>query len=297
MGSLYRRSDKSHHLLLPTTIIGRAEDATIRSDPGNTAVSRQQFLIRWEYEGWKIQLLSHRSSTWLNGRRLKHTDLILLQADDRLAMGDPEVDLVVHNVEPPELGAAHRGSGERRLSGAQGLQLPGLILRQTPEEGWQIERPESVEKLDLSSLQSPEECIRLGEWDIGIANFGLITKVHSPSLEQLHLVLLPLHNLESVRLILRSDNWEVDLGHRAEFYPLFILAQARLKGPNGWLETEVLTKQVRDYSWPTVEAYLSRIGSLLTKTGVSDGRSLIESAHKMRRIRLDPSQIHIQPES
>ena len=144
MGSLYRPVDKSYHLLLPTTIVGRANDATIRSDPDNAAVSRQQILIRWEYEGWKIQLLSHRSPTWLNGRRLKHSDLILLQAEDRVTMGDPAEEFVIHNVEPPELEAIHRAGGERRLSSAEGMPLPGMRLYQSPREGWQIERSDRV---------------------------------------------------------------------------------------------------------------------------------------------------------
>lgn len=297
MGIAFRPSDHSYHLLLPTTTIGRAPDATIQIDPGNDTISRQQLLIRWEQEGWKIQPLSHRSPTWLNGRRLKPSDLTLLQEEDRVAMGDPAVELVFVNIEPPKLYAFHPGSGERRSGDSDGLRLPGITLRQSAQQGWQIERAEGVEKLDLSGLRSPEDTVALGEWRVGAFEEGTKTVEAFRSLDQVLLVLMPMHNLESVRLVLRSSGWEVDLGHRAEFYPLYILAQARLAGPDGWMDTEQLTKGVGGYAWGTLECYLGRIGMLIERAGVTGGRDVIESARRIRRIRVPPSQIVISKES
>lgn len=297
MGSIFRPDDQSVHLLLPATIVGRSPDATVRIEPGKATVSREHCLISWRPEGWNLIPLSTRSATCLNGRPLRERDTVLLQPGDRIALGTPPVELVIQQVEPPTLWAGNRENGAMYLSGPQGLELPGIVLRQSPSAGWEIHRPTGAEKLDLSELKFPTDTIRVDGWDIGMIHPGDETVFSPPRVDELQLVLLPMRNLESVRLLLRTENWEVDLGHRAEFYPLYILALARKEGGDGWLETALLTKRVGDHTWPTVEAYLSRVGGMVQRAGVADGRSLIESAHKMRRIRLPPDQILIQQET
>ena len=87
------------------------------------------------------------------------------------------------------------------------------------------------------------------------------------------------------------------MGYRAEFFPLLVLAWERLNSADGWLETEELTHKVRTYDWSTVETYLSRVGTLTERVGVPDGKHIIESRRKMRRLGIPPERIQIQEES
>lgn len=298
MGSVLRRADSSLHFLAASTSIGRATDATIRLD--RPEISRDHLSLRWGLQGWAIHAVSTTSGSWLNGRPLRLSERVILQEGDEIALGRPGCDLVVQSVEPPQLIARNRLSGEQRSADAAGLLvLPEGRVEQRPGLGWGLEDPTGFHKLDLSRGVGSNLSfnLQIGEWELYLPPPDPPTISTSPGLDQLQVILRHPRDMEQVRLILRSDAWEANMGYRAEFYPLLVLAWERLNSGDGWMETDDLTRKVRTYDWRTVEIYLGRVGTLVERVGVSDGKQIIESRRKKRRIGIPPERIQVQEES
>ncbi len=297
MGSVLRRADGSLHFLSPSTSIGRATDATIRLD--RLEISRDHLSLRWGLQGWTIHAVSTTSGSWLNGRPLRLSERVILQEGDEIAVGRPGCDLVVQSVEPPQLIARNRLTGEQRSADAAGLLLPEGRVGQRPGQGWGLEDEAGFHKLDLSRGVGSNLSfnLQIGDWELYLPSPDPPTVGASPNLDQLQVILRHPRDMEHVRLILRSDAWEANMGYRAEFYPLLVLARERLNDRDGWMETEDLTRKVRTYDWRTVEIYLSRVGTLVERVGVSDGKNIIESRRKKRRIGIPPDRIQVQEES
>jgi hypothetical protein len=224
---------------------------------------------------------------------------VILQEGDEIGLGRPGCDLVVKSIEPPQLIARNHLTGEQRSADAKGLlRLPEGRVYQREGQGWGLENRQGFHKLDLSGGVGTDlrYNLQIGPWELYLPPPDPPTIGACPSLDALHVLLRHTRDLEQVRLTLRADVWEANFSYRAEFYPLLILAWERQKSADGWLDTKDLTHKVRHYEWSTVEIYLVRVGTLTERLGIPDGRNIIESRRKQRRIGLPPDRIHIQEE-
>ncbi len=298
MGSVLRQADSSLHFLAASTTIGRATDATIRVD--RPEISRDHIRLRWELQGWTIHAVSTTSGSWLNGRPVRLSERVILQEGDEIGLGRPGCDLVVTSVEPSQLIARNHLTGEQRSADATGLLLlPEGRVQQHPGLGWGLEDSDGFHKLDLSGGVGSDlrYNLQIGPWELYLPPPDPPTLMTRPNLDQLHLVLRHTRNMEKVRLILRGDAWEANMGYHVEFFPLLVLAWERLGTADGWIDTKTLTHKVRVYDWKTIEIYLIRVGTVTERVGILNGRNIIESRRKERRISIPPDRIHIQEES
>lgn len=293
MGRIHLSASNSVHLLPSSTIVGRSKDTHIQVD--RPEVSRIHLILFWELGGWYVRSLS-QSGTYINGRPLKVAEDCPLVQGDVLGLGSPKEDLRLVGSEAPEIFARNMETGEERKEGLEGILLPEGLVRLDLEQGWVLESGGTAAPLNVwpgTSEAGGSEGMEVGSWRFYLPEMGVRTRRASPPLSQMQLRLCTSTNLEHVSVLLSAGIWEVDLGIHAEFWPLLLLARARLGTPEGWMHFDALTKQ-SGLTRKCLDIYFGRIRRHLILAGVQGGEGIVESRRNERRVGLASKQLQVE---
>jgi FHA domain len=269
--------------LSTTTQIGRTAPAHLRVP--RAEVSRAHAQLSWESGAWQLRDLGSHNGTTVDGRSLSAGERCTLQAGASIGLGRTTGDIQLVDASPPEVFARNVDTGEERVEGDEGIALPEGLIRMDGEHGWVIDRAGAL---------SPAPA-QWGPWQIFIPDRELATRASgSLQLESLELRFRVSNNLEHVGLILVQGGRQQDLGIHSEFWPLLLLARARLRDPEGWVDIEQLARDAA-MSRKSVDVYFSRVRRKLLLAEVIGADAIISCRRGERRLAVQPHQISEEP--
>lgn len=304
MAIVEQLSTKRRVTLGSPTVIGRSSACALRIRSAETSSSHAS--IQWNGETWLIHDLNSRNGTYVDGHRLRGDTRVELRVGARLDFGVVGEPWCVLDTHPPvasficmDTEASHAAIVEdhgtivfpdtdplvtafRRDGGDWCLEQAGLV--DALEDGHELELDGatwrfSVPPVVLDSTVATDLCFGLSEVTIDF-------KVSADE--------------EDVEIELRRDGAGViDLGTRASYYPLLVLARARLdcvdpQDPEaGWLLPETLAEMIR-MEVCHLNVHVFRARKYMGKSGMRDALSIIERRSGSGKMRIGTARLSIR---
>jgi hypothetical protein len=265
-------------------------------------VSTAHALIRWDGQAWSIRDLGSRNGTFVNDVPIPKGEEIPLRRGVRIAFGGPGEAWELINADRPEAAVVPLDGGEPILLSRS---ITGIPTKAEPlatiylDRGiWLLEHEESRRPLesgalfvvsgrafrfDCPSAVAPTTASAEQGWMLGDADFILGVP----------------RNEEAVSLTVKSGERTLDLGQRASFYLLLVLARERLRQPSrgadqGWVAVDDLLRMIPEYtSQMHFNVEIFRLRRLLSGAGFVDAGAIIERRRGQVRVGID--RIEIRP--
>lgn len=291
-------------VLLARHLIGRSKNAHLRLD--EPTISGEHATIRWNGAGWEILDLASRNGTRVDGRRIAPGERVALRRDMVIGFGTGGHGWRVVDDGPPATMAMPADGGAPVQAADDFLALPGedepevTVYRNGAGE-WVLERSGS----DVERVLDGHEIVAGGRrFVLHLAEPVAVTwesQVAPMNLHEAVMCFAVTRDEEHVELALVEGRRRIDLGARAHFYLLLILARARLEeaqagdsdeGGHGWLYLEDVADMLGiDLKHLNVVVYRCR--RQLAAAGILNAADVIERRNDSRQIRLGVGRIEI----
>jgi FHA domain len=298
MGLLWRIDDERREPLSPEYIVGRAEENDLCLYP--RFVSVRHALLRWTDCGWELRDLGSTNGTYLDGVRL--SGIVQLRKGARISFGDVSETWVLMEDSPPvPVAIALEGGARCRLeSGSIVIPAdPDAVATIYALEGeWFLETCDSRRPLAPGETFSVAE----GTWKFHCPQGAAATVacVERPfRLEESTLLLSVSSDEERVSASLQLEKRFKDLGLRASFYLLLVLARQRLDDralpvvQRGWVDVPDLLQMIPEYANDThLNVDIFRIRRLLADVGMQDAACIVQRRRGQLRLGTDRVSVH-----
>lgn len=292
VGRLERVDGNESHLLKQRCILGRSRACTNRlTEPD---VSGEHALLRWTGSAWEVQDLHSRNGTFVDGRRLVPGERAVLGVRAMLGLGRPE-SFVLVDADPPVVFAEPLG-GQAPVRAEGGiLALPGpgspevMVFRASG--GWVAERGGEATPV------SDGEVLRIGAdgWQLNLPDLLPQTVDSADSLVLLENLTLHFHvsrDEEYVELVAMQGSRAMHLKARAHHYTLLVLARARLRDSEGWVQQSDLLDLLRvDAS--QLHLSIFRLRQQCGELGILNAARIVERRAGTRQLRIGVARLEI----
>jgi hypothetical protein len=291
-------------VLLSRHLIGRSKNAHLRLDA--PTISGEHATIRWNGAGWEILDLASRNGTRVDGRRLAPGERVALRRDAVIGFGTGTQDWRLVDDGPPSTMAMPADGGEPLQAEDEFLALPGedepevTVYRNRAGE-WVIERSgsDAERAVDGHEIVAGERrfVLHLAE-AIAVTWEGQVATVN---LHDAVMCFAVTRDEEHVELALVDGRRRIDLGARAHFYLLVVLARARLadaqagvsdESGHGWLYQDDVADML-GIELKHLNVVVYRCRRHLASAGVLNAADVIERRNDSRQIRLGVGRIEI----
>jgi hypothetical protein len=294
-------------VLLSRHLIGRSKNAHLRLDA--PTISGEHATIRWNGTGWEILDLASRNGTKVDGQRITPGERVMLRRDAVIHFGMGGQGWRMVDDGPPSTMAVPADDGAPLQAEDDFLALPGedepevTVYRNRAGE-WVIERSgsDTVRAVDGHEIVAGGRrfVLHLAEsiavtWESQVAPVNIHEAV-------MHFAVT--RDEEHVELALVEGRRRIDLGARAHFYLLLILARTRLaeaqagesgvsdESAHGWLYLDDVADMLGiDLKHLNVVVYRCR--RQLAAAGILNAADVIERRNDSRQIRLGVGRIEI----
>ena len=302
MGVLRSRTGGREVVLSAEHVVGRMSSCAL---PRSSAfVSASHAMVRWDGQGWSIRDLGSRNGTYVNDAALARGQSVLLRRGARIAFGGPGETWELTDAGGPSAAIIPLDGGDpifltQPITGIPTLDEP-LATVYLDAEDWLLECDES-----RVGLRPGAEFVVAGhrfrfECPSG-ASATVASADHDGDLSRATLILCVSRDEEHVSLQLQTEDRTQDLGERASFYLMLVLARERLASAgldpaeSGWIAIDSLLKMIPDYSSGVhLNVEIFRLRRLLGNAGVRDAARVIE--RRRGEIRLGSDRIEIRSE-
>lgn len=297
MGVLKR--DDGQSVVLPSyTLIGRKPSCflTLRS----TNVSGEHAVIAWQGTHWTIRDLGSRNGTTLEGAPVQAATP--LHTGARLTFGDRDETWVIVDDGAPEPMAIDVVSREVRAGSGGMLALPDeehpvAVIYTSPQGGWVVEQDQQLRA--LGGLMEPIMAGRA--WMVFVPGAQELTPHADQDLSVATATFdfFVSRNEEHVRIVVSAGTHKVVLEAREHYYPLLMLARARLdqrdrpSDERGWVSCEALVRRLKT-EMNTLDVAIHRSRRRLESAGILGSAGIVEVRRGERRFGSD--RIHIVEE-
>jgi hypothetical protein len=304
MAILEQLETGARSVLLSRHLIGRSKHAHLRLDA--PTISGEHATIRWNGSGWEILDLASRNGTRVDGARIAPGERVALQRDTVIGFGTGGHGWRLVDDGPPTTMAMPADGSAPVQAEDDFLALPGedepevTVYRNGAGE-WVIERSGS----DVERALDGHEIVAGGRrFVLHLAEPIAVTwetQVAPVNLHEAVMCFAVTRDEEHVELALVEGRRRVDLGARAHFYLLLILARTRLaeaqagesdESTHGWLYLEDVADMLGiDLKHLNVVVYRCR--RQLAAAGILNAADVIERRNDSRQVRLGVGRIEI----
>jgi hypothetical protein len=299
MGVLRSRGGDVDVVLSAVHVVGRMQSCNLPLT--SSFVSTAHAMIRWDGGAWSVRDLGSRNGTYVNDTVIPKGEPIVLRRGARIAFGAPAEAWELINDRRPEAAVISLDGGDPIfLTGA----VNGIPTREEPlatvyldKDRWLLEHEESRVALQAGALFVVAG--RAFRFDCpSDACATAAAREREWSLDSSTLVLGVSRDEEHVSLTIQASDRAQELGERACFYLMLVLARARLRatsedGTGGWVPIDTLLRMVPEYSSGThLNVEIFRLRRLLANAGVRDAAQIIE--RRRGQVRLGSDRIEIR---
>jgi hypothetical protein len=287
--------------LLAHHAIGRASTSDLHVD--DPLCSTHHATITWNGSAWELRDLNSRNGTWVDGHRLKTGRGVQLEADMRLAFGNPPVTWHVTDVEPATAAAVDPAGrdhfAQRGLLPLPNEDRPEHTVFRSEDGRWHVESPD----------QAPRVCKREENLWLDGQPWRLVTPTGRQTTHELEvrrpldgaaLTFLVSPDEEDVAVNALFGGVATRLEPRAHSYLLLTLARQRLAdrergldpADEGWMERDALAEALRvDLAELSVQVYRAR--KQFATSGVEGASRLVERRSPGGCLRLGLFEIQV----
>jgi pSer/pThr/pTyr-binding forkhead associated (FHA) protein len=298
MGILENESDGRRVTLFGGAVAGRHArcDVELRA----VSASNHHASLHWRDDRWFIRDLGSRNGTFVQDIQINTGELVPFGMGNVLSFGGHE-RWSLRSCSGPSPEVVRLNDGVVTESQGTTLLLPNAeralaLITHKANKGWMVEREHGATAvadgahIDVDGVQYELHLPPMSH------SLNSTTRESGPplTLRLLTFDFLVSSDEESVDLVARSINGEVDLGQRVHHYTLLTLARLRLKhaelppSERGWAERNELARMLRTSS-NTLNQHLFRARQQLDKAGVVEAHRLIETRDTTREIRIGVS--------
>ncbi|HET9960463.1 MAG TPA: FHA domain-containing protein [Polyangiaceae bacterium] len=297
MALLKDLSAESRQCLAVEHLIGRSSSCMTRLDA--RCVSSTHACIRWNGARWLLQDLGSRNGTYLNDVRIVATEWQVLSVGDRLAFGDRNRPFVLLDASAPQamvlaLESGHVLPVRDGMIAIPGEDEPLATIYWSSNAEWVLDRAGELIPLKDSQYFDVGDCGYRFSCPQSIHETSVITD--GPAVVDLfsaQLSFCTTKDEESVEVAVRHARGVLNLGSRAAFYLLLVLArqreQDRARGvavhEAGWTSLEHL-KQMLKYDEAQLNMDVFRIRQRFQQAGIIHGAQIIERESRNKCLRI-----------
>lgn len=280
-------------------VIGRLPSCALRLD--SSFVSTTHALIRWNGEQWGIRDLGSTNGTYVNGQRVAVGELVPLMRGAIVWFGDREESWQLVDDSGPSVAAIPLDGGEPcvledGLIGIPSRAEPAATIHAEAGQ-WFLETSDTKVRLEPGQLFRAARREWRFECPRGAAS--TVASAERPSsLRDSLLVLDVSPDEEHAAVTLKMPDRTRELGERACFYLLVVLARRRIEdqrnsaAEHGWVDTHTLMKLMPEYtSYAHLNVDIFRVRGLLSQAGIHDASSIIERRRGQLRLGTDRFEI------
>ena len=302
MGVLRSRTRDAQTVLSAVHVVGRMQSCNLPLTSG--FVSTAHALIRWDGHAWSIRDLGSRNGTFVNEVPITKGEEIALRRGARIAFGGPGEAWELTNADQPEAVVVPLDGGapiplSRSVTGIPTKAEP-LATIYLDRGIWLLEHEESRRPLESGALFVVAGQAFRFDCPSAVAPTTEAT-ARGWMLADADLFLSVPRNEEAVSLTVKSGERTLNLGQRASFYLLLVLARERLRQPSrgverGWVAVDDLLRMIPEYtSHMHFNVEIFRLRRLLSGAGFIDAAAIIE--RRRGEVRVGTSRIEIRPGS
>jgi hypothetical protein len=293
-------------VLLSRHLVGRSKNAHLRLD--ELTVSGEHATIRWNGAGWEILDLASRNGTKVDGQRIAPGERVTLHRDAVVSFGTGGHGWRLVDDGPPSTMAVPADGGAPLRAEDDFLALPGedepeVTVYRNGAGTWVIERSgdDAVRAVDGHEIVAGGRrfVLHLAE-PIAVTWEGQApANLHGAAL-----CFAVTRDEEHVELALVTDRLRLELGTRAHYYLLLILARARLaeaqagesdgsgESGHGWLYQDDVADML-GIERKHLNVVVYRCRRHLAAAGILNAADVIERRNDSRQIRLGVGRIEI----
>ena len=285
------------------TLIGRAAACGIRIS--QLEVSGTHASVQWNGERWEIRDLTSRNGTFVDGKRVMGDDRVSIATGAMLEFGrGSDTWRVIDSSAPVAAFVRVDGVDEVICEEDGSIAImesdPLVTAYRMSDDSWQLE----IDGV-LESLRDGREIeLRGALWRFSLPTQvmpGTLVADQGFALADVTMVFRVSADEEDVAIELRIAGREpIELGARASFYPLLLLARARGEALEpedseaGWMQPESLAEMMRT-ELTHINVHVFRIRKCLAKAGMRDGLGVVERRTGSGKMRIGTWRFEIVP--
>jgi hypothetical protein len=271
---------------------------------GQTYVSSQHALLRWNEGGWEIIDRGSRNGTWADGIQLNPGQPYRLQHGATLVFGHPEEVWVLKESGAPCVFIVDVVDevyllGRDGVIGVPSTEAPDCTVYRDRDGVWKLELPDqpAVPLRNGTHFQSAGRTYRFCS-PAPVSSTAAAENPHTQRAVALHFTVSS--DEEYVELSAEQAGGTISLGSRGHNYLLLTLARARMEdesrglteGSCGWVDKDQLAEGLR-ISAAQLDLEVFRIRKHCAHHQVVDAASIIERRPRAKQLRLGIRNLRI----
>lgn len=303
VGRLEQSRSKRVCYLEPEHLVGRADFCALRL--GQTYVSSQHALLRWNEGSWELIDRGSRNGTWADGVQLNPGKPHRLQRGATIAFGHLEETWVLKEASEPSVFVVDLARetyllGRDGVIGIPSAETPSCTVYRDRDGVWKLELPDQP----LVPLRSGAQfgCDGRDYRFCSPAPVSSTAAAENPQLDQsvtLHFIVSSDEEYVELRA-LRGATEVIELGARGHNYLLLTLARARVadharslpEGGCGWVDKDQLSLGLR-MSAAQLDLEVFRIRKHFANHHLEAAASVIERRPRTKQLRLGVNSVRI----
>jgi pSer/pThr/pTyr-binding forkhead associated (FHA) protein len=307
MGVLQHLSSGKNITLAASSSVGRSPDCFLLLS--HLAVSKQHASLFWTGQRWVVRDSASANGTYLDNEKLIGGEDYPLRSESILRFGSDEEQWKLVDDRGPVAMAKCLETGLERYGESGVLSLPdddNVLITITKGDDGQFVLDQGDE--NRREIVTGERLLIEGQtWILTLPPATPIAGTYKQplrlSLKTTQINLYVSRDQEHVRVEIVHDGGKIDLGRRACFCALHVLAKQRIDDEKagelaeeecGWMEVEDLRRETAE-SETALNLSVKRIREEFKEAGVEDGKALIDTTSRRGKRRLTTNRIEILP--